>query len=480
MSERDRESVETPSLSVRELKPGTQHSSIPPHEQSSSSHHRLQASEDPKSSTQSCLSQHAVRELHEEARTSGSLGSLGRTSSPIMEGGGSTLSFARAGRGEGHPSSERIPEDQFAAMGDPSERGGQEERHPPVLLPRRVEPSLGCQPDDGSDQQEGHGQDPASEHSSLHGSSGIRRACQPELWRDSSNSEAVLQLGGEDRSRRPTTQSPTGPAGTMDRKLSRQQSRGDGDSPPSTTVPEAQIEGKRGEGRQHRCSFSCKCFVSNLIPDDAAGTSYDGSDGRSGDRGEDLEGRGRLTQGGEAAEEVREDRLRVQPSELPPVNLEATDLDLDTQGETGEEAASETSTLKPLTEPMSHFFEHRSVNLASEVFQDLASKHKTLLVEVSCSPESRLSAEVRKKFGYEDAAIRCSHWNGCDLGTREGVHQTLRVIQEKRPDNVWISPECGPYSPLQAINQRTPEQVAELQEKRRIALKQYVGASKPA
>jgi len=126
---------------------------------------------------------------------------------------------------------------------------------------------------------------------------------------------------------------------------------------------------------------------------------------------------------------------------------------------------------------MSHFFEHRSVNLASEVFQDLSSKHKTFLVEVSCSPESRLSAEVRKKFGYDDAAIRCSHWNGCDLGTREGVHQTLKVIQEKRPDNVWISPECGPYSPLQAINQRTPEQVAELQEKRRIALKQYVGAS---
>ena len=279
MSERDRESVETPSLSVREFKPGTQHSSMPPHEQSSSSHHRLQASEDTKSSTQSCLSQHAVRELHEEARISGSLGSLGRTSSPIVEGGGSTLSFARVGRGEGHPSSEGIPEDQFAAVGDPSERGGQEERHPQVLLPRRAEPSLGCQPDDGSDQQEGHGQDPASEHTSLHGSSGIRRTCQPELWRDSSNSEAVLQLGGEDRRRRPT-QSTTGPAGTVDRKLARQQSREDGDSSTSTTVLEAQIEGKRGEVRARlppRCSFGCKCFVSNLIPDDDAGTSYDGA-----------------------------------------------------------------------------------------------------------------------------------------------------------------------------------------------------------
>ena len=42
---------------------------------------------------------------------------------------------------------------------------------------------------------------------------------------------------------------------------------------------------------------------------------------------------------------------------------------------------------------------------------------------------------------------------------------------------MWISPECGPYSPLQHLNQRTEAQKDALQEKRRHALLQYEGAS---
>ena len=41
---------------------------------------------------------------------------------------------------------------------------------------------------------------------------------------------------------------------------------------------------------------------------------------------------------------------------------------------------------------------------------------------------------------------------------------------------VWLSPPCGPYSPLHNANARNDRQRAELQEKRREALKIYIGA----
>ena len=98
-------------------------------------------------------------------------------------------------------------------------------------------------------------------------------------------------------------------------------------------------------------------------------------------------------------------------------------------------------------------------------------------MEVACSSESRLSQEVQRLAGYEEAAVRCSHWNNFDLETSEGVKGVIRMIDELDPQHAWISPVCGPYSPLQSINQRTQSQIDELAAKRKRALKQYIGAS---
>lgn len=130
-----------------------------------------------------------------------------------------------------------------------------------------------------------------------------------------------------------------------------------------------------------------------------------------------------------------------------------------------------------VSENMARFIEKQSTEIVPRVFQDLTQRGKTILVEVACSPESRLSAEIQRLTGDPEAAVRCSHWNGCDLGTSGGVKQVLHTIDVKQPRHVWISPECGPYSPLQAINQRTSQQIQELEEKRKKVLKQYVGAS---
>ena len=56
-----------------------------------------------------------------------------------------------------------------------------------------------------------------------------------------------------------------------------------------------------------------------------------------------------------------------------------------------------------------------------------------------------------------------------------GIHGAVQEITTLKPKHVWLSPVCGPYSVMQNINQRTPEQREALAEKRREALKQYVG-----
>ena len=129
-----------------------------------------------------------------------------------------------------------------------------------------------------------------------------------------------------------------------------------------------------------------------------------------------------------------------------------------------------------LSPSQARFLETEARQLGPRTWEELARKSQTLLVEVACSPTSILSATVQSLAGYSEAAIRCAQWNGCDLETRGGVRQVLNLIRTHQPQHVWISPECGPFSPLQAINQRSPEQKAELDRKRKQAIKQYLGA----
>ena len=97
-------------------------------------------------------------------------------------------------------------------------------------------------------------------------------------------------------------------------------------------------------------------------------------------------------------------------------------------------------------------------------------------VMVCCSPDSRLSTECIRRFG-PGSAVRLSFWNGGDIETQKGRAFVQKTIAELKPTMVWISPECGPYSPLQRTNQRNAAQKASLQDKRQHALAQYEGAA---
>ena len=97
------------------------------------------------------------------------------------------------------------------------------------------------------------------------------------------------------------------------------------------------------------------------------------------------------------------------------------------------------------------------------------------LLEVCCSPDSVLTSTCETKFGA-GSALRVSHLNGGDIETNEGRKHVKHLISEHRPQVVWLSPECGPYSPMQHLNMKTEKQRKDLQEKRAHAKLQYEGA----
>ena len=145
------------------------------------------------------------------------------------------------------------------------------------------------------------------------------------------------------------------------------------------------------------------------------------------------------------------------------------------------EVEDESEAWSPGCERKISFSQARQVGRQYEEFMcqqvvDVCGSNHVRLVEVCCSETSRLSAECERVFG-PGSAVRLSWWNGGDIETQKGRDYVKRVVKEVRPSLVWISLECGPFSPPQHLNQRTAAQKDALQEKRRYAPLQYEGAA---
>ena len=121
--------------------------------------------------------------------------------------------------------------------------------------------------------------------------------------------------------------------------------------------------------------------------------------------------------------------------------------------------------------------EQTSNQMLPSALQSLVTRSRVKLLEVACSPDSVLASSMQTMTGEEGSAVRCSLWNGCDLRKGSGVRMVLDQIDLHQPEHVWMSPECGPYSVMQNINQRTEAQRLSLEEKRKDALRQYVSCA---
>jgi hypothetical protein len=73
---------------------------------------------------------------------------------------------------------------------------------------------------------------------------------------------------------------------------------------------------------------------------------------------------------------------------------------------------------------------------------------KLNVLEVFCSSNSELTRQTgqlghrAQRFGYDQG----------DLATTEGRRSLFRLLIQKQPDNVWISPTCGPWSSWNNLN----------------------------
>ena len=88
---------------------------------------------------------------------------------------------------------------------------------------------------------------------------------------------------------------------------------------------------------------------------------------------------------------------------------------------------------------------------------------KVDLFEICAPWDSPLSAMVVR---YGGSAMRLGVHNGFDLSTKGGFHRAVQELREHRPRKVHFSPPCFPWSRMQNLNQRTPAQCAQLEEKR--------------
>ena len=143
--------------------------------------------------------------------------------------------------------------------------------------------------------------------------------------------------------------------------------------------------------------------------------------------------------------------------------------------------------IRPLDDKTADWLEHRSKDILPQAWHSLLATERAIGLEVGCSPKSILgetmeklcSSDFERKTTEKDSItpwVRCSHWNGCDLTTSTGIQTTKDAISHHRPIHVWISTECGPFSPIQNSNQRNEQQIANLMEKQKIAETQYLGA----
>ena len=166
-------------------------------------------------------------------------------------------------------------------------------------------------------------------------------------------------------------------------------------------------------------------------------------------------------QGGAAQEE--DPRWRGEQWELLPSHRDQGRQDL-VAGSGGERVhpGGAPPEVRPLSRARAQALEKAASEIGSHAFEALTSRGPTWLIEVACSPESLLSSEVQRLAGYEGAAIRCAHWNGCDLETRSGVKQVIWLIITTISRNMFGSApnvalflRCSPSTSAQSNSVRT-------------------------
>ena len=384
---------------------------------------------------------------------------LWRNSSKTVEHHGDRESpFGTQGsQRDGHSEREGTATD--APCHDRTEQGQQEEVRPCGLREQQAHGEDPRHRDHSGAAALGHQED-LPDHSRLSGGScGVRGTLQSAVPRASSPTPTVCQLGREDR-HRGGMRLPPGPSGQLAPE-------------PRGTASDADLQADLQRLQEHidagqRLEWQDR---EHDDADDADDARPQGGRGQSESREASQEGR--------SIQCLRDDRVIHRLFRADPTVASAGSVENFNLSQAGMQVDSELwrGSWEALPEQKVRHLSHCSDRLISNAFEALLSHQRIELLEVACSADSVLSRTMQQKKGDEGAARRCSLFNEYDLGTNQGIHKVIQDIDHYKPKHVWLSPVCGPFSVMQNINQRSEAQKEALSEKRKAAMKQYVGCS---
>ena len=310
-----------------------------------------------------------------------------------------------------------------------------------------------------------HQQDLCHHHRTTRGSSGVWRTLQPHLRGAQEHGARLCSLGG-DHCQRGRMQPSLRASGTL---------AGDSDHPGQDHGQDHPQEDGAGNQGLHRirCGIRGELFQHGSAGDDdehgqddvrAEGGSRSPSSREASKEGGVLNSQHGLFHQGGAGQQVGAPTQCPEQSSLSSVRLGRSHSDLFGQWE-------------PLPESKTRHLSQCADMMIPEAFSSLTGHKRVRLLEVACSPTSVLTETMQQLTGDAAAAQRCSLFNEYDLTKGSGVKRVIQDIEVLRPEHVWLSPICGPFSVMQNINQRTEQQKEDLTRKRNEALKQYVGCS---
>ena len=97
-----------------------------------------------------------------------------------------------------------------------------------------------------------------------------------------------------------------------------------------------------------------------------------------------------------------------------------------------------------------HHMIRKIQNELLEISKETPNKSSTHshLFEVFCGPQSQLTHQAQQ-LGFRSDRFGFAQ---CDLQTSEGRKLLFRELISKKPDNVWFSPTCGPWSNWSNLN----------------------------
>ena len=437
-------------------------------------------------------SQHGC--LAVQGRDPGGARSYGRAASQGLEQAGMPDAHGGTSGGPGlAPQPEGASCDATAPPDDSAQPGLHQEGPPAAVLPRV-----------GSDLHRlGHHPSPAAPSCpgrlrqsgiNCRGPSGVRQTCSSHLWGDPGAREELCDLGDPDlpgRGMRPSLGSsgalaPGGEPQEVRDRCPDEQDRARSELAQLHRGGDDQ-RGVHHEGQPPAAgrSFEELCLIKERLLEPAgtgqpADPTVDGDCGSAPERDEADEVRERTTPQEGPQRGLHYGQLRAgalvadeeeDPSGLPGLSGSETLRN-------GTDPSSSTDMSEPQNAPPvsrlkpgeAKRIERLTKHGVSNLVQGFVGKEKVQLLEVACSPDSVLSSVMQEITGNPKAAMRLSLWNQHDLGTNEGVRAVLDKIDLHDPEHVWLAPECGPYSVIQNVNQRTEQQKQELAEKRKQAL----------